>query len=70
MSEKKKIQNMLFNVKNEIKQIQSKIDLLINQLEISRNEQIMMSKEESKIKKLIMSKTENLYHLVITIKIN
>lgn len=55
---------MIFNVKNELKQIQSKIELLTIQVERSRNEQIMMSKEESRIKKLIMGKTEDLYHLV------
>lgn len=59
----------MFNVKNEIKQIKTKIELLTIQLERSRNEQIVMGKEESKMKKLIMAKTEDLYHLVKITKI-
>lgn len=55
---------MTFNVKNEIKQAQSKIDLLKNQLELSRSKQIMLCKDESKLKKLVMDRKENLYKLV------
>lgn len=55
---------MTFNVKNEIKQVQSKIDLLKNQLEQGRSKQMMLCKDESKLKKLVMDRKENLYNLV------
>jgi len=68
MSEKNKVLNMTFNVKNDIKQLQSKIDLLTNQLEQSRSKQIMLNKEETKLKKLIMEKKEMSYNLVSIFK--
>lgn len=56
--------NMTFNVKNEIKQLQTKIDLMTNLLEQNRNKQIILRKEESKKKQLIMEKKEVSYKLV------
>lgn len=64
MSEKNEINDMTLNVKNEIKQVQGKIDLLTNQLELSRSNQTTLSKKESKLKKLVMDKKEDLYNLV------
>lgn len=55
---------MTYNIKNEIKQFQTKVDLLTNQLDQSRNNQIKLSKEESKTKKLIMENKETVYNLV------
>lgn len=51
-------------MKNEIKQLQTKIDLMTNLLEQSRNKQIMLRKEETKTKQLIMEKNEVSYNLV------
>lgn len=56
--------NLTYNVKNEIKQYQSKIDLLNNQLEQNRSKQIALSIEETKSKQLIMQKKEVVYDLV------
>lgn len=56
--------NLTYNVKNEIKQYQSKIDLLNNQLEQSRSKQIALSVEETKAKQLVMQKKEVVYDLV------
>lgn len=64
MFENNKVINMTNNVKNEIKQSQNKIDLLTNQLDQNRTKQSMMSKEEFKLKQLIMDKKEVLYNLV------
>lgn len=64
MSEKNKVLNKTFDVKNETKQLQTKIDLLTNQLEWDRNKQAVLSQEESKLKQLIMEKKEYLYNLV------
>lgn len=58
---------MTYNVKNEIKQLQTKVDLLTNQLDQGRNNQIKLSKEESKIKKLIIENKETVYNLVSTL---
>lgn len=54
----------MFKVKNEIKQLQSKIDLLMHQIERNRGEQNILSKEESKLRQLIMDKKEMFYNLV------
>lgn len=56
--------NLTFNVKNEIKQLISKIDILKNELDRCHNKQIMLSKEETKLKQSIMEKKEVLYSLV------
>lgn len=56
--------NLTYNVKNEVKQYQSKIDLLNNQLEQSRSKQIALGVEETKLKQLIMQKKEVVYDLV------
>jgi hypothetical protein len=55
---------MTNSVKYEIKQLQSKIDLLTNNLDQSRTKQSVLSKEEFKLKQLIMDKKEVLYNLV------
>lgn len=55
---------MTFNIKNDIKQLEIKNDLLTNQLERNRNEQNTLSKEENKIKRIIVEKKELLYNLV------
>lgn len=67
MSEQNRVMNMTYNVKNEIKQLQTKVDLLTNQLDQGRNNQIKLSKEESKIKKLIIENKETVYNLVSTL---
>lgn len=54
----------MFKVKNEIKQLQSKIDLLMHQIERNRGEQNVLNKEESKLRQLIMDKKEMFYNLV------
>lgn len=64
ISEKNKVLNLTFNVKNEIKQLLSKMDLLKNELELCHNKQIIMRKEETKSKQSIMEKKEVLYTLV------
>ncbi|VVC43706.1 Hypothetical protein CINCED_3A017141 [Cinara cedri] len=63
LSEKNKVLNSTFHVQNEIKQLQTKIDLMNNLLEQNRNKQIMLRKEESKTKQLIMEKKEVSYNL-------
>lgn len=55
---------MTFNVKNEMKQLLSKMDILKNELDQCHNKQIMLSKEEAKSKQLIMEKNEVLFNLV------
>jgi len=64
VSEKNKTLNKTFDVKDEMKQLQTKIDLLTNQLEWGRNKQFTLSQEESKTKQLIMEKKEFFYNLV------
>ncbi|XP_025423908.1 coiled-coil domain-containing protein 39-like isoform X2 [Sipha flava] len=71
--EKNKVINMTNSVKYEIKQLQSKIDLLTNNLDQSRTKQSVLSKEEFKLKQLIMDKKEVLYNLSFqleTLRIN
>ncbi|VVC44037.1 Hypothetical protein CINCED_3A009069 [Cinara cedri] len=62
-SEKNKVLNMVFNVKIEITQLQSKIDLLTNQLHLNRKEQMELSKEELRMKESIMKNKEESYNL-------
>lgn len=47
-----------------MKQLQTKIDLMTNLLEQNRNKQIMLRKEESKTKQLIVEQDEVSYNLV------
>jgi hypothetical protein len=54
-----------YNVRNEISQEKINIDLLTSQLERICNKQNILSKEESKLKKLILEKKEIIYNLVI-----
>lgn len=54
-----------YNVRNEISQEKINIDLLTSQLERTCNKQNILSKEESKSKKLILEKKELVYNLVI-----
>lgn len=56
----------MFNVKNEVKELKGTIDLLTNQIKQSRSKQFALSKEETKLKQIIMEKKENLYNLVRT----
>lgn len=56
--------NLTLNVKNEIKQLLSKMDILKNELNQCHNKQIILSKEETKSKQLIMEKNEVLFNLV------
>lgn len=56
--------NLTLNVKNEIKQLLSKMDILKNELDQCHNKQIILSKEETKSKQLIMEKNEVLFNLV------
>lgn len=65
MSEKNKLLNIAYNVRNEISQEKINIDLLTSQLERICNKQNILSKEESKSKKLILEKKEIVYNLVI-----
>lgn len=55
---------MTFNVKVEITQLQSKIDMLTNLIELNRKEQTEMNKEKLKMKQSIMKRKEELYNLV------
>lgn len=64
LSDKEKVKRITLNVKNETKQIQSKINLMNHQLERNRNKQSAFNKEESKLRQLIMEKKEELYNLV------
>lgn len=57
--------NITYNVRNEINQEKVNIDLLTNQLERICNKQNILSKEETKSKKLILEKKEIVYNLVI-----
>jgi len=61
---KNKTLNKTFDVKNEIKQLKSKIDLMTNQLEWDQNKQYALNQEASKMKHLIMEKKDHLYNLV------
>lgn len=54
-----------YNVRNEISQEKINIDLLTSQLERICNKQNILSKEESRLKKLILEKKELIYNLVI-----
>jgi len=65
LSEKNKLLNIAYNVRNEISQEKINIDLLTSQLERICNKQNILSKEESKSKKLILEKKEIVYNLVI-----
>jgi len=65
LSEKNKLLNIIYNVRNEISQEKINIDLLTNQLERICNKQNILSKEELKLKKLILEKKEIVYNLVI-----
>lgn len=65
MSEKNKLLNIAYNVRNDISQEKINIDLLTSQLERICNKQNILSKEESKSKKLILEKKEIVYNLVI-----
>lgn len=56
--------NLTYNVKTEIKQYQSKIDLLKNQLQQCSTKKIALHIEETKSKQLIMQKKEIVYDLV------
>lgn len=69
MSEKNKLLNIAYNVRNEISQEKINIDLLTSQLERICNKQNLLSKEESKLKKLILEKKEIVYNLVIGLHI-
>lgn len=68
MSDKNKLLCIAYNVKNEIGQKKTNIDLLTNQLERICNKQNILSKEESKLKKIILEKKEIVYNLVIGFK--
>lgn len=65
MSEKNKLLNIAYNVRNDISQEKINIDLLTSQLERICNKQNILSKEETKSKKLILEKKEIVYNLVI-----
>jgi len=65
LSEKNKLLNIAYNVRNDISQEKINIDLLTSQLERICNKQNILSKEESKSKKLILEKKEIVYNLVI-----
>lgn len=57
--------SVAYSVRNEINQEKINIDLLTSQLERICNKQNILSKEESKSKKLILEKKELVYNLVI-----
>lgn len=57
--------SVAYSVRNEINQEKINIDLLTSQLERTCNKQNILSKEESKLKKLILEKKELVYNLVI-----
>ncbi|XP_026819655.1 coiled-coil domain-containing protein 39-like [Rhopalosiphum maidis] len=63
LSEKNKMLTTAYNVRNEISQEKINIDLLTSQLERICNKQNILSKEESKLKKLILEKKEIIYNL-------
>ncbi|XP_025198104.1 LOW QUALITY PROTEIN: coiled-coil domain-containing protein 39-like [Melanaphis sacchari] len=63
LSEKNKMLTAAYNIRNEISQEKINIDLLTNQLDRTCNKQNILSKEESKIKKLILEKKEIIYNL-------
>jgi len=65
LSEKNKLLTIAYNVRNEISQEKVNIDLLTSQLERICNKQNILSKEETKSKKLILEKKEIVYNLVI-----
>lgn len=65
MSDKTKLLNTAYNVRNDISQEKINIDLLTSQLERICNKQNILSKEETKSKKLILEKKEIVYNLVI-----
>jgi len=65
LSEKTKLLNIAYNVRNDISQEKVNIDLLTSQLERICNKQNILSKEETKSKKLILEKKEIVYNLVI-----
>lgn len=65
MSDKTKLLNTAYNVRNDISQEKVNIDLLTSQLERICNKQNILSKEETKSKKLILEKKEIVYNLVI-----
>jgi len=69
MSEKNKLLNIAYNVRNEINQEKINIDLLTSQLERICNKRNLLSKEELKSKKLILEKKEIVYNLVIGLHI-
>jgi len=60
--------SVAYSVRNEINQEKINIDLLTSQLERICNKQNILSKEESKSKKLILEKKELVYNLVIGLK--
>lgn len=60
--------SVAYSVRNEINQEKINIDLLTSQLERICNKQNVLSKEESKSKKLILEKKELVYNLVIGLK--
>lgn len=55
---------MTFNVKTEIAQLHTRIDLLTNQLNLNRKEQTELRKEEFRMKQSIMKSKEESYNLV------
>jgi len=57
--------SVAYSVRNEVNQEKINIDLLTSQLERICNKQNILSKEESKSKKLILEKKELIYNLVI-----
>jgi len=65
LSEKNKLLNIAYSVRNDISQEKINIDLLTSQLERICNKQNILSKEETKSKKLILEKKEIVYNLVI-----
>jgi len=65
LSEKNKLLTIAYNVRNDISQEKVNIDLLTSQLERICNKQNILSKEETKQKKLILEKKEIVYNLVI-----
>jgi len=65
LSDKTKLLNTAYNVRNDISQEKVNIDLLTSQLERICNKQNILSKEETKSKKLILEKKEIVYNLVI-----
>ncbi|KAF0760526.1 Uncharacterized protein FWK35_00012662, partial [Aphis craccivora] len=63
LSEKNKMLSVAYSVRNEINQEKINIDLLTSQLERICNKQNILSKEESKSKKLILEKKELSFQL-------